>query len=86
MTDTSSKDPSYNILGSEKLNTPGGANPPKNNEPSFNILGSEKLNTPGGANPVDKNSEQHKKSCIEAHNALEDRLREKERLARWKRD
>lgn len=88
MADTSSKDPSFNILGSEKLNTATGGNPPKNdsNSPTYNILGSEKLNTAGGANPVNKDSEHHKKACIEAHNALEDRLREKERLARWKRD
>ena len=78
MADTSSNNPSYNILGSEKLNTPGGANPPK------------KSNTDGakadshGAGSA--HSADYKKECIAAHNALEDRLREKERLARWRRE
>ena len=77
MADSSSKEPSYNILGSEKLNTPGGANPPKP------ILDGAKKDSHSSDQA---RSPEYKKECIAAHNALEDRLREKERLARWRRE
>ena len=77
MADANQKEPAYNILGSEKLNTPGGANPaPKPHTESSNK----------GIAAGQAQSEEYKKSCIAAHNALEDKLREKERLARWRRE
>lgn len=63
----------------------------------FNILGSSKLNTADGKNPVtsgsgtaesnglatgQQNKPESKKEHHSAHDALEDRLREEERLAR----
>ena len=77
MTEAGSKDSSFNILGSEKLNTPSGANPvkqPLKDETKDAALGSGQIH-----------SDDHHKKCMAAHNALEDKLRESERLARWKR-
>ena len=77
-----SKDGSFNVLGSEKLNTADGRNPPKDLSSSPNTsLGD------GGAPKVGQsNTDEYKKQCLAAHNALEDKLREKERLARWRRE
>ena len=63
----------------------------------FNILGSSKLNTADGKNPHTSSSStkeskgtatgqpstaDYKKECKSAHDAMEDRLREEDRLAR----
>ena len=66
---------------------------------SFNILGSSKLNTADGKNPASsattsmsdkavpavgqKNSEEYRKQCQSAHDALENRLRDEERERKW---
>ena len=78
MADTSNKDSTFNILGSSKLNTVDGKNPATNPASQPN----------GGAAQPDNQTkaDSYKNECIAAHNALEDRLREKERLARWKRE
>ena len=78
MADTSNKDSTFNILGSSKLNTVDGKNPPTNSAGKSS----------GGAAQADNQpkADSYKNECIAAHNALEDRLREKERLARWKRE
>jgi len=67
----------------------------------FSVLGSSKLNTADAKNPTasgsgttgskdvataQPNAADHKKECQSAHDALENRLREEERLARWKRE
>ena len=75
----SSKEGSFNILGSEKLNTVDGRNPPKETPANANADHA----TPKAGQ---SNTDEYKKDCIAAHNALEDRLREKERLARWRRE
>ena len=63
----------YNILGSSKLNTADGKNPP--------VSGSGQAQSKDSAQVQPGNTEDksHGKS---AHDALEDRLREEERLAR----
>lgn len=78
MADTSNKDSTFNILGSSKLNTVDGKNP------STNPAGKQSGAAAQGDSRTDTDS--YKNECIAAHNALEDRLREKERLARWKRE
>ena len=78
MADTSNKDSTLNILGSSKLNTVDGKNP------STNPAG--KSSSAAAQGDGQTNTDSYKNDCIAAHNALEDRLREKERLARWKRE
>ena len=69
------------------------------NDDSFNILGSSKLNTADGKNPTSstitstsdkdvpavgqKNSEEYRKQCQSAHDALENKLRDEERERKW---
>lgn len=77
------EDTSFNILGSSKLNTADYKNPSQAaNNDSFNILGSSKLNTADGKNPTQAgqpNTEEYRKECRSAHDALENRLRDDER-------
>ena len=63
----------FNILGSSKLNTPDGKNPPTSGSGTTESKGT----AAGQPNTAD-----YKKECKSAHDAMEDRLREEERLAR----
>ena len=78
MADTHQKDPSYNILGSSKLNTSDGKNPSTSN--------SAMSQGHTGQAAGQANTDAYKKECMAAHDALEDKLRESERLARWRRE
>ena len=78
MADASNKQPSYNILGSSKLNTADGKNPPTSNTSTTNGQAGQGVGKYDAAD--------HRRECIAAHDALEDRLRENERLARWRRE
>ncbi|KAL8908403.1 MAG: hypothetical protein Q9207_000822 [Kuettlingeria erythrocarpa] len=96
MASTSNSNPSFNILGSSKLNTSDGKNPAPS---AFNILGSSKLNTSDGKNPAPSTSkpsvigsgqqatgsmgsDDHHRQCAKAHNELEARLRDEELYGR----
>ena len=68
-----SKDSSFNILGSSKLNTADGKNPPKSSS-----------TTSAPATSVgQRNIEEYRKECKSAHDALEDKLRDDERERKW---
>ena len=70
---------SFGILGSSKLNTADGKNPSSATAAQkIQEAGEAVKQAAGGAS----NSEDYKKQCLAAHDALEDKLREEERLAR----
>lgn len=70
-----SNDDSFNILGSSKLNTADGKNP----TPSVNTSTSDK-DVPAVRQ---KNSEEYRRQCQSAHDALENKLRDEERERKW---
>jgi len=72
------RESNFNILGSSKLNTADGKNPPT----------SSATTTQGQAGQAtgQLKTDDYKKECRAAHDALEDKLRESERLARWRRE
>ena len=70
---TMSSSNQFNILGSARLNTADGKNPP--------VSGSSTVESRGSA-AGQPNTAEYKKQCKSAHDAMEDRLREEERLAR----
>ena len=70
-----SSNPSFNILGSSKLNTPDGKNPTSTTTTST----SHQAGTAVGQ----KNNEEYRKQCMSAHDALENRLRDEERERKW---
>ena len=72
MSDT--KDSSFNILGSSKLNTADGKNP---SQPSTT---SSAENGPAAGQ---RDSEAYRKECKLAHDALENKLRDEEREKKW---
>lgn len=72
------QDSSFNILGSAKLNTADGKNPPTSTSTSSGGQDGKAAGQP--------NSEEYRKECRSAHDALEDRLRDEERNARWRRE
>lgn len=72
MSDT--KDSSFNILGSSKLNTADGKNPTSS---------SATTSTSDGAATGQKNTEDYRKQCQSAHDALENKLRDEEREKKW---
>ncbi len=72
MSDT--KAPSFNVLGSSKLNTADGKNPP---------VSSSTPSTSAGAAVGQHNSEEYRKECKSAHDALENKLRDEERERKW---
>lgn len=70
MSDT--KESSFNILGSSKLNTVDGKNPPSSSTASTQ---------PGNASG--QRDTDYRKQCQSAHDALENKLRDEEREKKW---
>lgn len=69
-----SKDSAFGILGSSRLNTADGKNPPTS---------SATTSTQPSAGVGQRNSEEYRKACRSAHDALEDKLRDEERERKW---
>jgi len=72
MSDT--KESSFNILGSSKLNTADGKNPPSS---------SATTSTQAGNASGQKTTDEYRKQCQSAHDALENKLRDEEREKKW---
>jgi len=68
------KESSFNVLGSSKLNTADGKNPPSS---------STTTSTQDGIASGQKNSAEYRKQCQSAHDALENKLRDEEREKKW---
>ena len=69
-----SKNAAFNVLGSSKLNTPDGKNPPVSSSSSA---------TKAGTAVGQHDGEDYRKECKSAHDALENRLRDQERESKW---
>lgn len=69
------KESSFNILGSSKLNTPDGKNPP------ISAPTTSKTQTSQAAEQL--KTDDYKSACRSAHDALEDKLRDAERESKW---
>ena len=68
------KDSSFNVLGSSKLNTADGKNP---------TMASSTSSTQASTAVGQRKSEDYRKECKSAHDALEDKLRDEERERKW---
>ena len=84
---------SFSTLGSAALNTPDGKNPAgpvKTTDPTRAHHAATDTanggNTSASATDVKKVDSDYHHKCRTAHDRLEDRLREEERLARWRRE
>lgn len=68
------KESSFNILGSSKLNTTNGKNPPTS---------AATTSTQAGTGSGQTNTDEYRKQCKSAHDALENKLRDEEREKKW---